>query len=382
MMRALLIAAALFSANGSDDATQQQRLDAARAKWAQAAVPDYRFTVRRGCFCPEPYTSPYDMYVRGGKPYEPVKYVKTYGSVDQLFAIIQDGIDGDGTVGATYGADGVPESIALDPLPNAVDDETAITVSNFEKGFFSVPDVSIRDGSARDRLVAARRRWRRTGLEDYRYEVRYSCFCANTDPFTVTVRYRKAVGRGPTVLALFRNIGRAIRQGSARLDVKYADSGRPVSIYDDRDELTADEELGTTTTKPVPLEVRRSAARTSVDPSAQADLDAARARWAEEGLGDYRFKVSRSCFCPREYTRTYMVRVRDGKPVEPVKYVKDLASVPRLFRVIQQGIDQDYDGLSVTYGDRGVPTTIGLDPEREATDEESSISVRKLRALA
>ena len=41
-------------------------------------------------------------------------------------------------------------------------------------------------------------------------------------------------------------------------------------------------------------------------------------RWAATGLRDYRFTVSRGCFCPEDYTRPRRITVRDGKARKPL----------------------------------------------------------------
>jgi len=111
------------------------------------------------------------------------------------------------------------------------------------------------------------------------------------------------------------------------------------------------------------------------DGSAQAALDRARARWKAARIGSYRFQARRICFCPT--TGWHMVNVRGGAPSANVAAdVKDIATVPRLFRTIQRAIDRSAHGLVVTYGARGVPTRIEIDSYANVIDEEQYFSIR------
>lgn len=115
------------------------------------------------------------------------------------------------------------------------------------------------------------------------------------------------------------------------------------------------------------------------DGSAQRALDEARGLWAGRGLADYSFRVRRSCFCPPEFTVRRRVRVRAGKPVAPPAEVARYASVPRLFAVVQDAIDDRADRLEVAYGDAGMPRRIYVDRSAYIADEELGLTTRGLR---
>jgi hypothetical protein len=118
------------------------------------------------------------------------------------------------------------------------------------------------------------------------------------------------------------------------------------------------------------------------DGSAQRELDAARALWNERQLSDYRFRVRRSCFCPKELRRERRITVRDGRPVRPNRHVKPIASVGRLFNTVQDAIDGNASSLTVTYDARlGYPRTIAIDHYGQIADDEESITARWLKAL-
>ncbi len=115
------------------------------------------------------------------------------------------------------------------------------------------PDATITDGTAARQLAEARARWRAAGIASYRTRIAIRCFCPGsiTATRTVVVRRGRPIGAVPghlrdvaTVPRLFARIEEAIRAGAATLDVRYATSGRPTSVYVDRSRMIADEERG------------------------------------------------------------------------------------------------------------------------------------------
>jgi hypothetical protein len=112
-----------------------------------------------------------------------------------------------------------------------------------------------------------------------------------------------------------------------------------------------------------------------VDGSAQRALDVARAKWKASRITSYRYEARRTCFCPTSGWHT--VNVRHGVPSKHVHTsVKDVATVPRLFRVIQRAIDRSAHGLRATYGAHGVPTKVSIDYYQNLADEEQYFSIR------
>lgn len=112
-----------------------------------------------------------------------------------------------------------------------------------------------------------------------------------------------------------------------------------------------------------------------VDGSAQRALDRAKARWKAAKIRSYRYEARRQCFCPT--TRWHTVNVRDGVPSKRVHAdVKDIATVPRLFRQIQRAIDRRAHDLTVTYSTHGVPTKLTIDSYANVIDEEQYFSIR------
>ena len=101
--------------------------------------------------------------------------------------------------------------------------------------------------------------------------------------------------------------------------------------------------------------------------SAQRRLDAARRRWHRAGIHNYRFSVSILCFCPQR--APYVLFVRNDRAVKPPRDLRDLATVRRLHRIVQEAIDRGVAGLSVRYGSRGVPRPSGFAGRRGGADE-------------
>jgi Family of unknown function (DUF6174) len=118
--------------------------------------------------------------------------------------------------------------------------------------------------------------------------------------------------------------------------------------------------------------------------SAQRKLDTARRHWRRARIPDYRFELERLCFCAQR--GPVVLFVRHGRPVDPPAALRSVATVRRLHRVVQRAIDHEVAGLSVRYGRRGVPRSIGIDGHRMTADDEVSYRVehfwRGLRAAA
>jgi len=115
------------------------------------------------------------------------------------------------------------------------------------------------------------------------------------------------------------------------------------------------------------------------DGSKQRRLDAARTAWKAAGVRSYRFTIERQCFCP-PLSDTTVVRgglLRPGMETE----LRDVATVPRLFRLIQRWIDRKAVRVSVTYGERGVPSSISVDVSRHIADEEIGYAIRRFTRL-
>jgi hypothetical protein len=115
------------------------------------------------------------------------------------------------------------------------------------------------------------------------------------------------------------------------------------------------------------------------DGSAERALDRARATWKRAKLRSYDFQARRSCFCPT--TGWHTLKVRHGVARRPYAAdVQEIATVPRLFKVIQAAIDARAHRLTVSYGAHGVPRRIYVDRIANVIDEEQTFSIRRFKA--
>ena len=114
------------------------------------------------------------------------------------------------------------------------------------------------------------------------------------------------------------------------------------------------------------------------DGTLQRGLDAARKRWKAAHVGSYRYTLDVSCFC-RPNQHVYVVR--RGIPKGGAGADKEVATVPRLFRLIQREIDAGVADLAVTYGKRGVPRSIAVDGSRQIADDEVSYAISRFAVL-
>lgn len=114
---------------------RQAGLDAAWEKWDDAGIETYRWTVRRGCFCPIEYNRPVVVRVENGvktsvtdvETGEPVsaQLAAQYPTVVGLFDIIQAAIDHEADrLEVSYdSARGYPSDVFIDQELYAVDEE-------------------------------------------------------------------------------------------------------------------------------------------------------------------------------------------------------------------------------------------------------------------
>jgi hypothetical protein len=108
----------------ADDITDWAK---ARERWAVRDAQDYTFRVRVVCFCPR--REFVRIVVRDGKPRGTPRRLRAFDTIDELFTHIRKEIDRGGDPDAAYAArTGAPRRFDADPLPNAVDDEYAVTV--------------------------------------------------------------------------------------------------------------------------------------------------------------------------------------------------------------------------------------------------------------
>jgi hypothetical protein len=124
----------------------------------------------------------------------------------------------------------------------------------------------LEDDQDRRELAAARRQWRAQAVTSYDIRYQNVCFCVtdHTAPVRLEVRNGAITGavrldsgqrlgaetfaRYRTVDEIFDLIDQAIDENAAEVNATYdASRGYPVSVYIDRDQRVADEEIGVET---------------------------------------------------------------------------------------------------------------------------------------
>jgi hypothetical protein len=115
------------------------------------------------------------------------------------------------------------------------------------------------------------------------------------------------------------------------------------------------------------------------DGTLQHKLDAARKKWKAARVRSYRYEIKVICFCPPAKANVFTVK--KGAPTKYPSSYKSLASIPRLFKTIQGAIDDEVANLNVSYGKRGVPTSIYIDRAYNIADEEVGYDVKRFTPL-
>ncbi len=118
-------------------------------------------------------------------------------------------------------------------------------------------------------------------------------------------------------------------------------------------------------------------------------LDEARAVWATSGISNYRYTISRQCFCMEEYIGPFTVQVQNGLPtatrlsdgseVAPIILELLPLSAEELFAFVEER--QAQASFRVTYDQAtGLPLSVWSDPIPQAADDELGIEVRDFAA--
>ena len=112
--------------------------------------------------------------------------------------------------------------------------------------------------------------------------------------------------------------------------------------------------------------------------------------WRELGITSYDLTIEQRCACLPPGHRVIDVRVRNGQvtgaldadrhPIDPLRLPM---TVPQIFAAVEEGIEQEPDGISVDYDrDYGFPREFSIDPSRSVDDDEFGVTVQTFRPLA
>jgi hypothetical protein len=123
-----------------------------------------------------------------------------------------------------------------------------------------------------------------------------------------------------------------------------------------------------------------------IDDDAQVQLDAAVARWSEQGPTSYTMITQQLCFCPQqEWSDTIL----DGEVTEHVALTDDAffdpgpTTMPSLFADVQEVIDGGYAALDLEFDpETGALVRYFVDIDERMADEESGVDVLSLEPLS
>lgn len=134
---ALLSAGCLDAGPGAD---LRDRVERNRERWLDLRPSDYRYELRRSCFCPVEYLGPVTLRVVDGQVVE-AHYTETgvpvdagtadaFPSVDGLFDVLLDALDRDADrIDVDFDEDtGIPLEFFIDYEQNAADEELGYRV--------------------------------------------------------------------------------------------------------------------------------------------------------------------------------------------------------------------------------------------------------------
>lgn len=114
--------------------------------------------------------------------------------------------------------------------------------------------------------------------------------------------------------------------------------------------------------------------------------------WNQQNISNYRYKLTRSCFCTLEARGPVIVEVRNGVTTsvtsvatgQPVStdLFKQYDTVPKLFNVIKDAIARKASSLNVQYDSTlGYPTQINIDYSAQIADEELYLTVENFEVI-
>ncbi|HEY7773005.1 MAG TPA: DUF6174 domain-containing protein [Marinagarivorans sp.] len=159
-------------------------------------------------------------------------------TMDELFETVRDAQANDTVHEVTYNADyGFPESISIDPIVGAIDDEYSYSINNFQP---LEPALA--------QLLKQQKHWQDADISAYTMELNISCFCSLGGIVNVVIEEGEAVsgqyvaedralnaeelGSFPaTVQQLFATAEQALRADELTVEMAYdEDLGYPTEV--------------------------------------------------------------------------------------------------------------------------------------------------------
>jgi hypothetical protein len=114
--------------------------------------------------------------------------------------------------------------------------------------------------------------------------------------------------------------------------------------------------------------------------------------WNRQNISNYRYTLTRNCFCTTEARGPVIIEVRNrrtssvtsvatGQRVNPELFQK-YDTIPRLFNVIKDAIAKKASSLTVQYNSTlGYPTQINIDYDSQIADEEVYLTIENLQVI-
>lgn len=126
--------------------------------------------------------------------------------------------------------------------------------------------------------------------------------------------------------------------------------------------------------------------------SNKAQLRRSQRLWKKQKISNYRYTLSRSCFCLREATQPVVIEVRNGKVRSIVaantgksvnrEYFTQYDSMAKIFDTVKDAIAKNAHQVSATYHPTlGYPTQISIDYDQLMADEELYLTIENLEVI-
>ena len=249
-----------------------------------------------------------------------------------------------------------------------------------------------------EELRAAEGRWAAKDLSSYRFTLTYSCFCPWTDPMSVTVvddQVTSVTMNGEPVTnaaGLPLLIESAFEQLRSTLDAHQVEAafdpefGFPSRVVADPIENAVDEEFSFLIADfepgPAPSEAAPPGAG---GPAIGADIAAHRLQWLAQGIWSYEWRVTFSCECTLSGPTT--IRVENGVvtgvhnpriAVRPDELEGFPLTVEALYDEALRTLEAGGTAEATWDAATGLPRTLFLDRDRNAIDDELSVTIESL----
>jgi hypothetical protein len=121
----------------------------------------------------------------------------------------------------------------------------------------------------------------------------------------------------------------------------------------------------------------------------EEQLANALAGWKRQGITDYNYVYSRTCECPPEWQRPYLVVVEDGKVTGATDFATGavrphdrMPTIDDLFNMIDKALDENADVVRIVY-DRSLfyPINMMIDSDLAVGDDEQIMQASALHRL-